>query len=260
MNCQDFNEIIYELAEDKPMQVATREAAVSHVALCADCASNLAKARNISASLRLAAGAEIEQAPIQIKQNLLAAFAELHDATTAPATVVNISNRRKLYWWTTGALAAAAALVLFAVMLPVLRKPPAPVAQQSPNATAAANSLPTSTTVQPPAPLASNTNPRLVKNRVNNKFHIARTTKKEERANQSFQSETIAQNSGQYLPLTYMSRASAMDGGTVVRVDLSRSALASLGFPLSFEGTGDPIRAEVVIGDDGVARAIRLVQ
>lgn len=260
MNCQDFNEIIHELAEEKPMQVATREAAVSHVALCADCASKLAKARNISASLRLAAGAEIEQAPIQIKQNLLAAFAELHDAETVPATVVNIASRRKLYWWTTGALAAAAALVLFAVMLPVLRKAPAPVAQQLPNATAptSGNSLPTSTTVQPPASLASNTPSRPVKARVN-KLYLARTTKKE-RANQSYQSETIAQSSGQYLPLTYMSRASAMDGGTVVRVDLSRSALASLGFPLSFEGTGDSIRAEVVIGDDGVARAIRLVQ
>jgi hypothetical protein len=260
MNCQDFNEIIHELAADKPMQVATREAAVSHVAFCADCASNLANARKISASLRLAAGAEIEQAPILIKQNLLASFAELHNAATVPATVVNIASRRKLYWWTTGALAAAAAVLLFAVVLPGLRKPLAPVAQQSPNATAptSGNSLPMSIAVQPPASLTSDARPRPVKARVN-KLYLARTTKKE-RANQSYQSETIAQSSGQYLPLTYMSRASAMDGGTVVRVDLSRSALASLGFPLSFEGTGNSIRAEVVIGDDGVARAIRLVQ
>jgi len=260
MNCQDFNEIINELAEDKPMQVATREAAVSHVALCADCASKLAKARNISASLRLAAGAEIEQAPIQIKQNLLAAFAELRDTATVPATVVNIASRRKLYWWTTGALAAAAAVLLFAVVLPGLRKSPAPVAQQLPSATVptSGNSLPTSIAVQPLASLASDTRPRPAKAGVN-KLYVARTIKKE-RASQRYQSETIAQSSGQYLPLTYMSRASAMDGGTVVRVDLSRSALASLGFPLSFEGTGDSIRAEVVIGDDGVARAIRLVQ
>jgi hypothetical protein len=260
MNCQDFNEIIHELAEEKPMQVATREAAVSHIALCANCASKLAKARNISASLQLAAGAEIEQAPIQIKQNLLTAFAELHNAATVPATVVNIASRRKLYWWTSGALAAAAAVLLFAVVLPVLRKPPAPIAQQSPNATAppSGNSLPTSIAVQPPASLASDARPGPVRARVN-KLYLARTAKKE-RANQSYKSEAIAQSSGQYLPLTYMSRASEMDGGTVVRVDLSRSALASLGFPLSFEGTGDSIRAEVVIGDDGVARAIRLVQ
>ena len=104
MNCEDFNDIIHELAEDKPMQVATREAGVSHVALCADCASKLANARSISAALRLAAGAESEAAPVQIKQNLLAAFAELNQAGTVSSSVVNIASRRKLYWWTSGAL------------------------------------------------------------------------------------------------------------------------------------------------------------
>jgi hypothetical protein len=97
-----------------------------------------------------------------------------------------------------------------------------------------------------------------VKARVN-KGYIARTTRKQN-TKQSYQSEAIAQNTTEYLPLTYMSRDSAMDGGTVVRVELSRSALASLGLPLNFAGSGDSIRAEVVIGDDGVARAIRLVQ
>jgi hypothetical protein len=260
MNCEDFNEIIYELAEDRHLQVATRQAGVSHVALCADCAAQLANARNMSVSLRLAAGAESEAAPIQTKQNLLAAFAELNQTGTVSATVVNIESRRKLYWWATGALAAAAAVLLFAVMLPGLRKPPAPVAQQLPNTTApaAGSSLPASITPEPPASLASGTRPRPVKARVNN-LSLARTTRKE-RTNQRYQSEAIAQNTTQYLPLTYMSRDSAMDGGTVVRVELSRSALASLGLPLNFAGTGDSIRAEVVIGDDGVARAIRLVQ
>ena len=242
------------------MQVATREAGVSHVALCADCASNLATARNISASLPLAAGAESEEAPLQIKQNLLAAFADLHQTATVPANVVNISSRRKMYWWTSGALAAAAAVILLAVTLPVLRQLPAPPVAQSPNTAVptAVNPLPTPTAVQPPTSLASEPGAKPVKARVN-KLYVART-KTKARTNQSYQSEAIAQNTTQYLPLTYMSRDSAMDGGAVVRVELSRSALASLGLPLNFAGSSDSIRAEVVIGDDGVARAIRLVQ
>ena len=261
MNCEDFNDIIDELAEGKPMRVATREAGVSHVALCADCASKLANASRVSSSLRLAAGAESEEAPIQIKQNLLAAFTELQQPSTAPPRVVDISSRRKLYWWATSAVAAAAAVVLFAVMLPSFRTPPVPIAQQAvitPAAPNSENTVATTNAPRPPAAPTTDERSRPIKARAN-KTYTARTTKNEA-INRNNRLETIAQNTGQYLPLTYMSSASAMDSGTVVRVELSRSALASLGLPLSFEGTGDAIRAEVVIGDDGVARAIRLVQ
>jgi hypothetical protein len=261
MNCEDFNNIIDEIAEGKPMQVETREAGVSHVALCADCASKLANARNVSTSLRLAARAEGEEAPLQIKQNLLAAFAAQHQAATVPARVVDISTRRKLYWWSTAAAAAAAAVVLLAVTLPSLRKQPAPIAQQpfvETTVPKSGNSAVRSNAPQPPTPITTAGSSRPVKARPN-KPYSARATRNEG-INRSYKSEMIAQNNGEYLPLTYMSRASAMDSGTVVRVELSRSALASLGLPLNFEGSGDSIRAEVVIGDDGVARAIRLVQ
>jgi hypothetical protein len=261
MNCEDFNNIINELAEDKPMQVVIREAGVSHVALCADCASKLANARTVSTSLRLAAGAESEAAPNQIKQNLLAAFADQHQAATTPASVVDISSRRKLYWWSTAAAAAAAAMVLLAVTLPSLRKQQAPIAQQpfvKTTVPQSEDSAARSNAPQPPTSITTAGSPRPVRAR-SNKLYSARTIKNEG-INRSYKSETIAQSNGEYLPLTYMSRASAMDSGTVVRIELSRSALASLGLPLNFEGTGDSVRAEVVIGDDGVARAIRLVQ
>jgi hypothetical protein len=60
--------------------------------------------------------------------------------------------------------------------------------------------------------------------------------------------------------LTYLDPATAVESGTVVRVKLSRSALMSLGVPVSAERSDDLVKAEVVLGDDGVARAIRLVR
>jgi hypothetical protein len=59
--------------------------------------------------------------------------------------------------------------------------------------------------------------------------------------------------------LTYLASATAIDTGTIVRVQLSKSALVRLGLPINIESSNESVRAEVIIGDDGVARAIRLV-
>jgi len=73
--------------------------------------------------------------------------------------------------------------------------------------------------------------------------------------------QTVASKSrDEYVPLTYLAKTTAIDTGMIVRVRLSRSALVSLGLPVNLENTSDSVSAEVVMGDDGVARAIRLVQ
>jgi hypothetical protein len=252
MNCEDFNYIINELADYKPMAVSTRDAGVSHVALCADCAAKLTNARAVSATLLLAAGAESETAPARIKDDLLAAFAAEQQAT-APNRVVPIASRSKLGWWAAAAVAAAAAIV-FAVMLPTWRS--APVRNPQPTVAVKAPPIETPTVapnVQPGSELPSDvpvTAPR--KQRVlrpkSRPFITAGT------------SETIARNgTNEFVPLTYLATATAIDTGTIVRVQLSRAALARLGLPINIEGSNESVKAEVVIGDDGVARAIRLV-
>jgi hypothetical protein len=49
------------------------------------------------------------------------------------------------------------------------------------------------------------------------------------------------------------------DRGDVVRVGLPRAALASWGWPLEGDVAGDAVEAEVLVGEDGRARAFRLV-
>jgi hypothetical protein len=63
-----------------------------------------------------------------------------------------------------------------------------------------------------------------------------------------------------FVPLTYLNSATAMDSGIVVRVEVSREKLAAMGLPLNLERADEKIKADIVLGDDGVARAIRLVQ
>ena len=44
------------------------------------------------------------------------------------------------------------------------------------------------------------------------------------------------------------------------RVELPRSSLASFGLPVNLERAGERIKADVVVGNDGMARAIRFVR
>ncbi len=50
------------------------------------------------------------------------------------------------------------------------------------------------------------------------------------------------------------------DGGQLVRVELPRSALAAFGLPVNHERADERIKADVLMGDDGIARAIRFVR
>jgi len=51
-----------------------------------------------------------------------------------------------------------------------------------------------------------------------------------------------------------------LEGGQLVRVQLPRAALASLGLPLNGERENESVRADVLLGNDGLARAIRFVR
>jgi len=62
-----------------------------------------------------------------------------------------------------------------------------------------------------------------------------------------------------FVPLPYADDSAMADGGAVVRVVLSRSALASLGVPVADAGNTSPIPADIVVSEDGTPQAIRLV-
>jgi hypothetical protein len=64
----------------------------------------------------------------------------------------------------------------------------------------------------------------------------------------------------EFLPLSYGEPMSpSLQGGQLVRVQLPRTTLLSFGFPMSEERAPEPIKADVLLGDDGMARAIRFV-
>jgi hypothetical protein len=64
----------------------------------------------------------------------------------------------------------------------------------------------------------------------------------------------------EFMPLVYGDTLGAEETHQVVRVRLSRAALASFGVPVNEEQPGGRVQADVVLGGDGMARAIRFVR
>lgn len=63
-----------------------------------------------------------------------------------------------------------------------------------------------------------------------------------------------------FLPIGQGYNLAPMDGGKMVRVELPRTALWSFGLPMNVERASSRIKADVLLGNDGQARAIRFVQ
>jgi len=77
------------------------------------------------------------------------------------------------------------------------------------------------------------------------------------RLKSNYQNSEVATD---FLPLTFVADSAAQESGHVVRVRVPRSALIAFGVPMNVERAGEFIMADVMIGDDGLARAIRFVQ
>lgn len=62
-----------------------------------------------------------------------------------------------------------------------------------------------------------------------------------------------------FVSLPYAADPATLENGAVVRVVLSRSALASLGLPVADVGVTEQVPADIVLSEDGAPQAIRLV-
>jgi hypothetical protein len=271
MSCHDFNRVVEEIADGRLMEAGARDAGLAHAAVCVECAARLMEARSIGAGLRVAARAETEEAPARVRESLLAAFARQHGAVleeqeredAAPANVVALSSRRAARWWFAAGAVAAAAVILLSLTLSSLVRVSPDGSQSKSQEVAQPQPLPTETPAGPKVERAGiyvggDAHPQSLSKRT-----TARTPKAARglKGGTRTESATVAQTSGNaYLPLTYLADATAMESGTVVRVGLSRSALISLGVPVQPDRADETLKADVVLGDDGVARAIRLVQ
>lgn len=268
MNCQEFEASINDLARDQIIDAASRARALAHSEGCAECAARLSDERMLSAGLRyLAASAGDEQAPARIEAALLAAFRERNatapaltaPATTAPTPAVTPINRRPLSRW---AIAAAAAILILIALVALRANQSRPEPQQQAiETTPAPEAAPVAPEQKSPEKKDSVTT---AKPRRNVENHTAAV--KPRRAAPRAGTVNAKDAAGDYeittdfIPLTHRGSLAELEGGQVLRVELPRSSLASFGLPVNLERAGERIKADVVVGNDGMARAIRFVR
>lgn len=75
------------------------------------------------------------------------------------------------------------------------------------------------------------------------------------------QASYTPRNDAQFVAVTYTGDGGeSVRGGRVVRLDVPRSTLFAMGFDVSLENDSPTVKADLLIGPDGVTRAVRLVE
>jgi hypothetical protein len=245
MDCRHFESILDDLERDTPMSAAVRSEALQHAESCGCCRARLAAARVLSLGLRALAREDGElEAPARVEAILLAAFRQ---RGRRPSRVW-----RSLGW--AGAAAALAVASWLTVTHPWRGSSSATRTQVQATSSTAKPKVPAATISSTPAPKAAS-----------RKSEVKNVTKMADRRARPMRSRppashTPAETAGEFIALSYGDNSYPLGDGMVVRVELPRSAPAMVGLPLSGGNAGGTVTADVVLGQDGVARAIRFVQ
>ena len=185
--------------------------------------------------------------------------AKVLDAFRARRVVVPMVRRRvsPRYWW-----AAVAAMLLIAISVMIFRwtTRPAGEPQQAVKQTAPQNpqqvnaASPQQQLVQQ---VKDDGNDEPAQHPKHRRVHPSNSRRSDTAQVANHVSNEIATD---FIPLSYMSAVSLQDGGQIVRVQLPRSALANFGLPVNMDRYNEKVKADVLVGVDGLAHAIRFVQ
>jgi hypothetical protein len=228
MTCREFDEVVHGFVRMELLDVTLREAALDHAARCGNCAERLAEATALAeASETARVSLRGQQAPPSVEIAVVAAFRDHHRRA---------AWRRTFEWAAIGAVAAMVLVFLWTVAGPSR-------GQSSPSPRKDVSS-------QSSGPLDAQ---RSVSSQPADIVPVAET----EEVNAGI-GETLATDD--FVPLPYADEIGPEDLGIVVRVQLTRASLAELGYPVIDTPDDDLISADVLVGEDGWPRAVRVVQ
>ena len=279
MNCRNFEAIITELARGQMLEARAREDAISHMEVCKHCASRFADEQTLTAGLRAAAAsASVVETPARVEAALLSAFRQ--SRTAAPSGIDEFAGTKAPRWshWSIAAAATIMVVSAFAALQFLINKAYEPAPQQASTVQPAPHAAPTieeATTGQAvqetrPGPVPENREQTSISSqafprpldRRQGLIHEAglRTGRTPPPKSQGTAANANEEIATEFLPLSYGSDLSQLDNGQVVRVELPRSVLQSFGIPINAERAGERVKADVLLGHDGVARAIRFIR
>jgi hypothetical protein len=226
------------------MDAAERESALTHTRDCSECATRLAEEKALVAGVRaVVVELSAQHSPAKVEAALLAAFRDqlVDRSVTAPAGVSKIYTQSRI--WKLAAIAAAILiLVLGALFLRQKSSQPAVIEEA----------------VVTPTPSAPDETPI-----VSGEISSSEQAKARQPVLQRRRPRTPVNDvevATEFMPLVEGQEVGSLENARIIRVELPGSALSALGFSGLPETTAEPVEAEVVLGHDGLARAIRFVR
>jgi hypothetical protein len=251
MNCQKFEDVVGDLARGQMMETYLRSTALSHLDDCVSCSQRL---HDEQALMRGLHALSVQMSSISASDEVETRLREAMRASLLPPPALAKVNPRRVYW-----LAVAAAVVVFIGAIVAVswqwqskRNKSVPVRSavnhespksNEPNKQAVVRNVEPPTTAKPvrrrsPSTVATRRSPRATEPVANHVREIATD----------------------FIPLGNMNSTALQDGGTIVRVELPRSALVRFGLPVNMDRVNENVKADVWLGVDGLAHAIRFVQ
>jgi hypothetical protein len=255
MNCQRFEGLVNDVAREQIMDAALQHEALRHTGKCAACAARLNDERALTHQLRVVAStAKSISASEKVEARLLAAFDAQSFVSTQPIRLASETR----YW-----LAAIAAVLLIVSGLFVTRFWPAGSSQ--PASIVKVGETPANVR-QEPSEAVQHQSPS--EEKIQNRLASAGSTRsirdRKERVwlpAASFRAPKLLNTeiTTDFFPVNYGGAANLDAGGQIVRVELPRTTMASFGLPVNMERADEKIKADVLLGVDGLAHAIRFV-
>jgi hypothetical protein len=267
MNCKQFETLVDDLARNDSLADSYRELVLAHAAACPACAECLADQGRLTVCLSELANEGPMEAPPRVEASLIAAFRERAAVRSSESEAMPLAWRRVAYF----ALAAAASIILALAATRMLDGPGSSPATQDKRAKQAGPPGPASNRsveVVPapvgglPAPPLSTGGPADQAMQVDQprRMSAGYRPRKTPGGTPPTAAGPELEIATDFFPLTMDSSLLSAEGGQVVRIKLPRFVMASFGLPINVDRAGDSVSADVVVGNDGLARAIRFVR
>lgn len=257
MSCKMMEPVISDFAREQMQEIVLRNELLAHCQACAPCAERLNEEQALTTALRATAKASQSlRAPHFVEENLLASL-----KNGAPG---NLSRPVTRSVQPVAAIAAMLFIVLGTVVATYFQRSQSTAgAGKKPDTVASGAKEAAVQTVSSSSVVETKTSP-------NRLVAFAKSTQRTKQIRRFKRSESqLAANKSlnyaseiatEFLPLGYGNALNLQEGGQIVRVEVPRSTLASFGLPVNLNRDGERVKADVLFGADGLARAIRFVQ
>lgn len=269
MKCEQFNTLLHELTSERLRDAAVGQAAIHHADSCESCAAELNIQRHVGALLGDVAQADRGlEAPERVEATVLGAFRLAHGtANVVPMRPVVVTPatapRRFSHRWMAAAAAIVVGFTATLVSWQAMRSEPigveapvkVPIASKP-----LAETTPPTRPVTPPAEAVVKDPPfsGAAPGRGNSKRPIIPVLNNAD--NRAVPAPEPQELVTDFYSLVPASGYAPMEGGQLVRLQVPRASLASLGVPIPVGNPNGSVTADLVMGYDGVAHAIRFVQ